>query len=111
MINSNQYRDSINTLLNGFITSSLVAEREFLEANKIKREFKLINPSLSDYIAAYVKESHLEKKGVLSSAIYIEQLIHFNPQNGLIPIEKDLQTIIRDRISSGVLDSLDQYKE
>jgi hypothetical protein len=111
VIKSNQYRDSINTLLNGFITSSLVTQREFLEDDKVKREFKLINPSLSDYIAAYVKGSHLEKKGILCSAIYIEQLVHFNPQNGLLPMEKDLQTIIRDRIASGELDSLDQYKE
>ena len=111
VIKSNQYRDSINTLLNGFITSTLISEQEFLEEDKLKREFKLINPSLSDYIAAYLEESYLEKKGIIYSVVYIEQLAHFNPVNGVLHLEKELQLIIRDKIAVGEMDSLDQYKE
>ena len=111
VIKSNQYRDSINALLNGFISSSFISEQDFLEVDKIKRDFKLINPSLSDYIASYVKESNLEKKGILASIVYIEQLVHFNPKNGLLALNKELQTIIRDKIALRELDSLEKYKD
>ncbi|WP_316826056.1 restriction endonuclease [Pedobacter miscanthi] len=111
VIKANHYNDSIISLLKGFITSSFVKERVFMEEDIIVREFKLINPSLSDYLAAYLKDSYQEKKGVLASIVYLEQLKLFDVENSPLVLEKELQEILKDRIASGAVQSLDQYRE
>ena len=49
-----------------------------------------------------------ERKSIISSLTYVEQLNKFNPEKSLIPLEKELQTIIQDRISKSKLKFLKQ---
>lgn len=104
IIKGNQFRDSAKILLNGFITSTLV------DAKKNLREYAFINPSLADFFKGYVQDSFQERKAVVSSIVYVEQLKHFDPERSTIPFEADLQMIVKEKIVNNQLDSLDQYK-
>lgn len=92
IIQANQFNESAKILLNGFITSNLHNTKPPV------REFIFINPSLTDFLIGHVADSFPERKSIISSLFYIEQLKRFNPEKSLIPLEKELQTIIRDKI-------------
>lgn len=101
IINSNQFNESIKILLNGFIKSNLYDTKPPI------REFLFINPSLTDFLIGHVSESFTERKSIISSIIYIEQLNRFNPEKSVIPLEKELQTIIRDKIHNSKINILE----
>lgn len=104
IIKANQFRDSAKILLNGFITSTII------DAEKTEREYAFINPSLSDFFKGYVRDSFQERRAIISSIIYMEQLNHFDPERSTIPFEADLQLLVKEKIINDQLDSLDQYK-
>lgn len=97
IINSNQFNESIKILLNGFISSAII------KSQGNNREYSFINPSLTDFLIGHVYESFQERKSIISSITFIEQLHRFNPEKQLIPLEKELQIIIRDKIASDKL--------
>ncbi|MDD4528165.1 MAG: restriction endonuclease [Candidatus Margulisbacteria bacterium] len=94
IINANQFNESIRTLLNGFINATLYT---FISPQI--RIFNFINPSLFDFLMGHVSESFQERKSIISSITYFEQLKVFDQDKSKIPLEKELQIIIRDRIS------------
>ena len=94
IINTNQFNESVKILLNGFITSNLY------NTDPPVREYIFINPSLADFLIGHVSESFPERKGIITSLKYVEQLKRFNPEKNLIGLEKELQTIIRDKITN-----------
>lgn len=97
IITANQFNESVKILLNGFITSNLH------DTTPPIREFLFINPSLTDFLIGYVADSFPERKSIISSLLYVEQLKRFNPKKTLIPLEKELQTIIRNKIATNKL--------
>lgn len=103
IIKSNQFELSINILLNGFISSVL-----YNFNNSSTRKYKFLNPSLADFLINYIGDSFAERKSIISSIFDLDQLRRFKPIDYLIPLEKDLQIIIRDKISNGELNSLKQ---
>lgn len=104
IIKADQFRDSAKILLNGFITITLI------DGEKSWREYAFINPSLTDFFKGYLKDSLQEKKAIASSIVYIDQLNHFDPDRSEIPLEKEIQLIIKDKIGNHQLDSLNKYK-
>lgn len=105
IITANQFHESIKILLNGFILSSLY------DTVPQVRGYRYINPSLTDFLIGYVNDSFPERKSIVSSIIYVEQLSRFNPDKNIIPLEKELQIIIRDKISNGELYILESYNK
>jgi hypothetical protein len=105
IITANQFHESTRILLNGFITSSLY------DTSPPERGYRFINPSLTDFLIGYVFDSYSERKSILSSIIYVEQLSRFNPDKRIIPLEKELQGIIRDKISKGQLHILESHSK
>jgi len=93
IVNTNQFNESVKILLNGFISSNLY------DTKPLVREYIFINPSLTDFLIGHVSDSFPERKSIISSLAFVEQLNRFNPEKSLIPLEKELQSIIRDRIS------------
>lgn len=104
IIKANQFSQSAKILLNGFITCTLI------NAEKSEREYSFINPSLTDFFKGYVQDSFQERKAIVSSIVYVEQLNHFDPEHSNIPFDTDLQFIVKDMIVNDRLDSLDKYK-
>jgi DNA polymerase III delta prime subunit len=94
IIDSNQFNNSVKILLNGFISSTLV------KRDKSVRYYNFINPSLIDFLIGYVSDSYNERKNIISSISYVEQLSRFNPVKSIIPLEKELQLIIYNRIDN-----------
>lgn len=92
---SNQFQDSIKVLLNGFIYSNLYSNEKNL------REYTFINPSLTDFLLSYIENSESEKKAIISSILYVEQLQRFNPAKNLLSLSPELQQIIKNRIITG----------
>lgn len=103
IITANQFHESIKILLNGFISSSLY------DTLPPVRGYRFINPSLTDFLIGYVFDSYPERKSIISSLVYVEQLSRFNTDKKIIPLEKELQIIIRDKISKGELYILESY--
>lgn len=97
IITTDQLNDSIKILLNGFITVNL------LQILPPLRSYAFINPSLADFLIGHIQESFAERKSILSSVIYIEQLKRFHPGTSSIPLEKELQIVIRDRIENNLV--------
>jgi hypothetical protein len=93
IFNANQFNESVRILLNGFISSNLY------DTKPPVRQYMFINPSLTDFLIGHVSESFPERKSIISCLSYVEQLNRFNPEKSLIPLEKELQSIIRDQIS------------
>lgn len=106
VISSDQFDKSVNVLLGGFISSKLhdLSNGEF-------RQYGFINPSLTDFLIAYVNESFVERKAIISSIKYVEQLSRFNPKISLIPLEKDLQSIIKVKVENSQLELLDSKEQ
>lgn len=95
IIKTNQFSLSISILQNGFISSILYNYNE-----SHQRRYKFINPSLTDFLINYVAESLSERKSILNSIISIEQLKRFKPKESIIPLEKELQLVILNKISN-----------
>lgn len=102
IINTNQFHDSVKILLNGFISSRLYTD--------FAREYAFINPSLTDFLIGHVSDSYPERKAIISSIVYIEQLNRFNPEKLIVPLEKELQTILRDKIAKSEIQILESNK-
>jgi hypothetical protein len=81
IINANQFNESIRTLLNGFINSTIYT---FISPQI--RLFNFINPSLFDFLIGHVSESFQERKSIISSITYFEQLKVFDPDKSLVPL-------------------------
>jgi len=105
IINANQFNESVMILLNGFISSNLY------NSTPPVREFTFINPSLTDFLIGYVNDSFPERKSIISSILYVEQLSRFNPDKKIIPLEKGLQIIIRDKIAKSKLEILESTQK
>lgn len=101
IIKSNQFNLSIAILLNGFISSVL-----YNFDHKNQRNYKFLNPSLADFLINYIAESYSERKSIIESIVDINQIKRFNPNSSLIPLEKELQLIIRKKISDEEFESL-----
>ncbi len=93
IINTNQFNETVKILLDGFISSKLY------DTKPPVREYTFINPSLTDFLIGYIVDSYAERKSIISCLIYVEQLKRFNPEKSIIPLENELQKIIRDKIS------------
>lgn len=93
IIGINQFNNSIKILLNGFITSLL-----YNYDKSQNRYYKFINPSLADFLINYLAESFSERKSIISSITFLEQLNRFDPAKSIIPFEKELQLILIDKI-------------
>ena len=102
IIHTDQFNESIKILLNGFIKSNLY------DTTPPVREFLFINPSLTDFLIGHISDSFQERKSIISSLAYVEQLTRFNPEKSLIPLEKELQIIIRERISKSKIKILEE---
>jgi len=100
IINTNQFQDSVQILLNGFITSNIYNTKPPV------REYNFINPSLADFLIGHVCDSYPERKSIIASVTYVEQLGRFNPEKAIIPLERELQLIIRDKIAKSQLQIL-----
>ena len=105
IINANQFQDSVKILLNGFITSNLYTTKPPV------REYNFINPSLADFLIGHVCDSYPERKSIIASLTYVEQLSRFNPEKAIIPLEKELQSIIRDKIAKSQLQILNSTRD
>lgn len=104
-ITTSAFKTSLKNLLNGFILSTITSVDERVQS------FKFINPSLSDYFFLHLKDNLEEKKAIISSVKYIEQIGIFNPEKQKLTLNKELQLIIKDKIDNHQLDSLNEYKE
>ena len=101
IFSSDQFNESIKVLLNGFIVSKLIEIiSDKLEVIGTYRQYSFINPSLVDFLIGHLSESFSEKKSIISSVIYFDQLDRFNQNGKILLLEKELQLIIRDRIAS-----------
>jgi hypothetical protein len=94
VFHSNQFNESIKILLDGFLSSELT------DIEKDIRFYNFINPSLNDFFIGHLAESFQERKSLISSFVYIEQLSKFNPILSVLPLEKELQIIIRNKIAN-----------
>jgi GTPase SAR1 family protein len=104
-INSNQFSLSVKNLLNGFIIVNIANVDEKII------NYKFVNPSVSDFLLAYLNKNFAEKKTVIQSITHIEQLEIFNPEKNKLKIEKELQEIIKEKINNSDFDSIDDYKQ
>lgn len=104
-LENNQYILSLKNLLEGFISASIV------DIEKNTKNYKFINPSLSDFFISYLNNNINEKKAVITSIKYFEQLDIFNPEKEKLSLDITLQKIISDKVKNNELDSLDRYKE
>lgn len=93
ILESNQFNKSIKILLNGFISLKVYNYDSFIE-----KKYTFINPSLADFLINYLADSFSEKKSIVLSILYFEQLDRFNPKNSIIPFEKELQLILKEKI-------------
>ena len=60
---------------------------------------------MGDFLIGYCKDSFQERKSILSSIKYAEQLHQFDPRwRRLLPLEKELQLIIREKIAKDELE-------
>lgn len=104
VVQSNQFNESIKILLDGFISSQLT------DIEKDIRYYSFINPSLNDFFIGHISESFQERKSIISSFVYIEQIQKFNPILSVLPLEKELQLIIRDKISKNEIEFVEEEK-
>ncbi|SFU59575.1 RecA-superfamily ATPase, KaiC/GvpD/RAD55 family [Pustulibacterium marinum] len=104
-VNSEQFIDSVRSLLNGFIVSIIS------DLDKGKKRYSFINPSISDYLVVFLNNNYAFKKAIIASAVYVEQLEIFNPEKNQFILEEEIQEIILNKICNNNLDSIDRYKE
>jgi tRNA uridine 5-carbamoylmethylation protein Kti12 len=106
VLRANQFNDSLKVLVGGFVKSAIYEESYNQRGNV--RHYTFVNPSLGDFLLNYVKSSRDEIYSILKSVRFVEQLVNFNPRLVQIPLEKDAQVIIRDRITSGEITFITQ---
>lgn len=104
-ITTNIFKASLKNLLNGFIVSTIT------NIDARVQSFKFINPSLSDYFFLHLKDNMEEKKAIVSSIKYVEQIEIFNPEKRKLTLNKELQQVIKQKIENQQLDSINEYKE
>lgn len=95
IIDGNQFNKSIKLLLNGFISSTL-----YTSTDRNRRSYNFINPSLADFLIGQISESFSDRKAIIKNVIYLDQLNRFNPKKTIIPLDKELQSVIRDQITN-----------
>ncbi|MEO8209251.1 MAG: restriction endonuclease [bacterium] len=95
--NSNQFIESMRILLNGFVKLSI---SNIETGEKI---YTFINPSLIDFLIGYIKESYQERKDILSSICFIEQIERFDPIIYGNKLESEFQKILKEKISTNKL--------
>lgn len=100
ILESDQFNKSISILLNGFITSTLITKP------KLIREYSFINPSLGDFLIEHIQQSIQERKSIITSLIYVEQFKPFSFYWKIHPLEHELQEIIVERVSKGLISSI-----
>lgn len=105
IVTSSAFEDSIKILQNGFILSKIY------NTDIKEQKISFINPSLTDFLISYVDKSSSEKKHIISSIIYTEQLDRFKPNNDVIKIDSKFQSIIFNKISNNKLQSINEDKE
>lgn len=99
-IKINQFDESIKNLLNGFI---------YVNMTNIDYRFeyvRFINPSISDFLLDDLKTNEKEKEAIINSIIFIEQLEIFDKSKTGITLSKELQTILLNKITSNLIESL-----
>jgi hypothetical protein len=87
-----QFDQSIKVLLDGFISITII------DVQTQKRVYDFTNPSLGDFFIGLLKESFMERKAVIQSIYYYQQLQRFHPSKNVFILEPELQEIIRDKI-------------
>lgn len=102
VILGNQFEKSIRILTNGFIKCALYTKEPPI------REYDFINPSLVDFLIGYLNESYSERKNLISSIYYSEQLKIFDPRKNIIPLNEEFKSIILEKIK---LKEFIYYKE
>ncbi|WP_420573896.1 restriction endonuclease [Kordia sp.] len=95
IIDGNQFNKSVRLLLNGFISSTL-----YTSTDRNRRSYNFINPSLADFLIGQISESFSDRKAIIKNVIYLDQLNRFNPKKSIIPLDKELQGVIRDLINN-----------
>lgn len=97
IIKVDQFYASIKILLDGFIKISIN------DLTPIVRGYDFINPSLVDFLIGYLNESFSERKSLVSSIVYLEQLLRFNPSKDVLPLEIEIQEIIKNKLLNNEL--------
>lgn len=95
IIDGNQFNKSVKLLLNGFISSTL-----YTSTDRNRRSYNFINPSLADFLIGQISESFSDRKAIIKNVIFLDQLNRFNPKKSIIPLDKELQSVIRDLITN-----------
>jgi hypothetical protein len=97
VIRADQFENSINRLLYGFIIC------EYDAGKKIK-SYRFINPSLTDFLIAYISASIPLMSAILSAAIFFEQIERFDPKAARGTVEKQLQQVVGKKIINNDLE-------
>ncbi|WP_282629673.1 nSTAND3 domain-containing NTPase [Empedobacter sedimenti] len=97
-----QFEKSIRILLNGFI------KRAMYDKVIPVIEYDFINPSLVDFLIGYLNDSYSEKKNIISSFTYYDQLRTFDPRKNIISLNEDLQKIIFEKLKSNELEYMQE---
>lgn len=105
IIAADQFDSSLKLLLNGFISSTIFTTTPPVH------QFQFINPSLTDFLIAHVADSFPERKSIISSIKYVEQLNRFGSDKSAIPLEKELQMVIRDGIAKSEIIIYESFKK
>lgn len=95
--------DVIKTLLGGFVNRSYGHRR-----NRRDAHFSLINPSLGDYILGLLKKSSEERKRLIMSSFYVDQIEKLHPGKTETKFDLQDQKLLIDRISLGTLEELER---
>lgn len=102
VILGDQFEKSIRLLLNGFIKRAM-----YNNVNPVI-EYDFINPSLIDFLIGYLNDSYSDKKNILSSFTYYDQLKIFDPRKNIISLNEDLQKIIFENLKSNELEYIQE---
>lgn len=101
-ISVNQFLDSVKTLSDGFIYATF---GKTWQDKTESRRYHFINPSLGDYIIAYIRESFSERKALISGIAFSEQLERFLPEKQVLPLEPELQEILLRKVQNRELET------
>lgn len=104
-IDSNQFLQSIKILLDGFISSTIIKNQEE------SRVYSFINPSLEDFLIGYLSDSLQERKAIILSMKYAEQLYRFDSSKTGIPMEKELQIVLLEKISNNEISFVEEHRK
>lgn len=92
------YNNSLKKLLDGFLLSNYYAEER-------QNKYSFLNPSITDYLLAFLVEDKAEQKAILCSIAFIDQLsFYFGDSDGKIIID----TRLRPKIFNSIIASMDE---